>query len=851
MKKHLLFIAMIALSVTFVEAQNWNYQYVKTLGGSDQNEQPVDIALDADENILHAGDFMSSTISIGSYTINHRNPGMEYGNSFIAGYSSTGDVKWAKGLTGNKSVYMDAVVNAPDNSNYVLGNFTSDTLYFGNSQILSDTVYQKLFVLNVDSEGNMNSSVKMNAIGGSEFLAANDFYVNENSNMLVAGRFSGGQLSFGNNMLLPGNMNDNSQLFIGEIDAAGNVVWAYTDSVYNNSYSGTELMAISENSNEEIIAGGILKDNITSVIGDDTLHNKGKNDLLLAKFNSSGNPAWAKNYGTMEMEEVLDVAYNADDDIFMFGKFNGDTLTIEGQELANDTSGFYASQYFLAKFNATGSLQWMKKTGIASSFTDEEWSIKTDSNDVYLMSAYVEPTLNLGNVTVDNHGEHDMLLAKFDKDGNTLWAKNFGGMQSEDWYDYEMSNNTMFLAGNLKPEMVFGLDTINKANKFGFFTAQIDLSNGNWLSVKADTTSSVSYENDFRVDNFELGNNGALYMNGAFRGSGITLDGNTLSHFGSQDVFIAKQTRNYMISGKIFDYSEQPVTSGMVYLYEFEGTGPFQVYDSTSINSNAYYEFKNLPVDKYIVKAVPDDNNYPTLASSYYNDAMTWNNAIVINTEEGSNTAAYIYLRDMPQNSGNATVQGQVTKENTKVTKTSTEITGEPVKGVSVILKGKKKADGDFYDRTTTNSQGTYEFANVDQGSYSIMVDLPGMKQAETYDLEVSEGQTSYENYDYVMEGDTIFIADTSAATGIGNQAEEVSLKIYPNPASNYLYMETKESDKLVRVQMHTVNGQTILTKNLTGHSRFRLNLEGVEEGIYFIQIQTTSGELVRRMIVQ
>ena len=853
MRKLVLILMLIAFGISS-NAQPWEYKYANTLGGSDAGERPIDIILDENDNLIHAGNFSSSSINIASNIIDHGNPGSENENAFVASYANDGSLNWAKGLTGNRGVSIKFIKHAPNNTNYLFGDFTSDTLRYDNSIAFSDTTDSKTFLFTINPDGTLNNSNMLKALGTSANFMSNDVMVDENSNFYFSGNLYGDTLIIAGEDTLAGNSDNNSQIILGKYDAQGNLAWSFTDKVLNNTYSGSSVKAFDMDANSEIIAGGALKNNITSVIGNDTLVNIGGTDLLLAKFAQNGNPLWAKNFGTTNMEEILDVSTDENNNIFVFGKFQGDTLSVEGQELINDTSGSFASQFFIGKFNSSGTLQWMKKSGVGDSFRDEEWSIKTDAGDLYLMSSFVDSTLNLGNATLTSHGNHDLLLAKFDGSGNTLWAKNFGGADKDDWFDYELGNSTIFLTGNLRGEMVFGLDTVNQSNHFGFFTAQVDLSSGNFLDVKTDTTSKVAYPSDFEINNMELGNNGALYMNGGFASSGIELGNNSLNYYGGKDIFIAKQSRSYAIAGMIYDYSEQPVTSGMVYLFENTGSGSFQIIDSTSINAEAYYMFQNLDFEKYIVKAEPNSTDYPLLIPSYYSDAVSWKNALIIDTEGGSNHAANIYLREMPQNTGNANIDGEITEEDTKISKSTKEVTGKPVKGVSVILKGKKKADEDIYDFTKTNSQGIYEFNKVDEGSYSIAVDLPGTEQSESYEIDVVEGEDSYKNYDYIIQGDTIYISDSGTETDVEelSKGEFPSYNIYPNPASRYLYVEIDQKIKIEQISLNTVKGRVVYSKAFSGMSnRFRLNVENMESGIYFLRIITSKDEIVRKLIIQ
>ena len=94
MKKIFLFI-LILFAVFFANAQNCFW--AKGAGGG-SNENGQNIATDLNGNVYVIGDFEGSSITFGSTTLNNSNVGT--GAYFIAKYSPSGTVLWAKGANG-------------------------------------------------------------------------------------------------------------------------------------------------------------------------------------------------------------------------------------------------------------------------------------------------------------------------------------------------------------------------------------------------------------------------------------------------------------------------------------------------------------------------------------------------------------------------------------------------------------------------------------------------------------------------------------------------------------------------------------------------------------------------------
>jgi len=82
-----------------------------------------------------------------------------------------------------------------------------------------------------------------------------------------------------------------------------------------------------------------------------------------------------------------------------------------------------------------------------------------------------------------------------------------------------------------------------------------------------------------------------------------------------------------------------------------------------------------------------------------------------------------------------------------------------------------------------------------------------------------------------------------------------VSLEIYPNPFSNQTTIEFTIPDAdFVTLSIYDITGkrlETILSKKLSkGNHKFNWNVEGLNEGIYFIRLETNIRSIIRKVVV-
>ncbi|HYV95118.1 MAG TPA: SBBP repeat-containing protein [Chitinophagales bacterium] len=156
----------------------------------------------------------------------------------------------------------------------------------------------------------------------------------------------------------------------------------------------------------------------------------GFTDGCVAKFDVNGKILWATYFGG----EAKDVAHGIVTD-------KSNNIFITGQTKSNvgiATSGAYHTARvggmdgFVAKFNASGVIQWSTYIG---GYTDEDLKnvICDKDGNVYVAGQTMSPNgvATPGAFQESFGGDEDMLLAKFTNGGQLLWATYYGGSLSD------------------------------------------------------------------------------------------------------------------------------------------------------------------------------------------------------------------------------------------------------------------------------------------------------------------------------------------------------------------------------------------------------------------------------------
>ena len=263
----------------------------------------------------------------------------------------------------------------------------------------------------------------INAKQSEKYWGASVSAKTDNSNNLyITGFFHNYGFSFEGDTLINSGDDD---IYLVKYDENGSISWVKS---YGNS--GRERptdMAIDINGNIYLV--GHFNSN-TIQFDSYTLTTNGGDDIFLIKIDPTGNVLWAKNYGTAGYEAAYSVSTDDVGNVYFIGHYNDNPITIDTISLSNQ--GGY--DVVFAKLNPSGDVIWAKN--ISSSTTEVGRSIIIDSlNNIYITGYYTASSISVDGITLTNNGtSNEMYIAKFNSDGDVLWAKSAGGTDMESGY---------------------------------------------------------------------------------------------------------------------------------------------------------------------------------------------------------------------------------------------------------------------------------------------------------------------------------------------------------------------------------------------------------------------------------
>jgi len=454
MKKLFILLTVLFICIrAYTQTPSW--LWAKSAGGTG-NDLGLSVAVDASGNSYVAGAINSSSVTFGSTTLTNAG-GYDI---FLVKYDAGGNVQWAKGAGGTGNDFANSVAVDASGNTYITGSFESPTVTFGSTVLTNaDNTGNSpdLFLVKYDANGTVLWAKC--ASGATNFDEANSVAVDASGSVYIAGYFYGNSITFGAITLTNTDSSGYSNTFLVKYDATGNALWA------ESSNGGSATSVTVDASGNTYLTGYFNSSTVT--FGSTMLTNDsvGSADIFLAKYNATGNVLWAKSAGGSDLDEANSVAVDVSGNAYIAGEFYSRTITFGYTNLTNaDTTGSTCAS-FLTKYDANGNILWAKSL---EGTDDEANSVAVDSSgNTYLVGWFYCDVLTVGSTTLTNMnaGYADIFLAKYDANGNVLWAKSAGETSNDFAISVAVnaSGNT-FIAGFFEASTItFGATTLTNA----------------------------------------------------------------------------------------------------------------------------------------------------------------------------------------------------------------------------------------------------------------------------------------------------------------------------------------------------------------------------------------------------
>ncbi|MCX6189400.1 MAG: T9SS type A sorting domain-containing protein [Bacteroidetes bacterium] len=270
----------------------------------------------------------------------------------------------------------------------------------------------------------------------------------------------------------------------------------------------------------------------TSSFGSTSLASYGLQDVFLACYTAGGTLTWVKQAGGTGNEVCAGIATTPNGDSYVTGWFTG-TAKFGNSTLVSN--GSY--DMFVARYNAAGSLLWVRSGGGMSD--DYGNRVSLTRNGGVLVSGSFKDTVSISGIQLISKGNRDVLLCQYDSTGQLTWAQRAGGAGEDRGYGVgQHTNGEIYLTGLFTGMSTFDTILLNGTALLSTYVAKLS-EQGAFIWVKPGGGGA----NDFaRGLGLKLDNDGNVIGTGFFSGT-LNMNGKSLSSKGGQydfDTYLIK-----------------------------------------------------------------------------------------------------------------------------------------------------------------------------------------------------------------------------------------------------------------------------------------------------------------------
>lgn len=321
-----------------------NVVWAKSSSNSPSSDTFQSVITDSKGNVYVTGHFQSSSITFGTTTLtNSGSPNME---PIVVKYDNLGNVVWAKSGSGtNHDRCYDVSVDTSGNV-YITGIFESASVTFGNVTLSNSSFqYEDVFVVKYDELGTV---LWAKSAGGSHEDFGFSVSVDNNENLYLAGYSRSSSITFGSNTLANSGT-PYGDLFIVKYNSLGNVLWAKKG--LNTLSSDAFNSAYADNAGNIYATGHFQSNSIT--FGSTTLTNSNSpnQEIVIVKYDSTGNVVWALNTNGLSNDVGKAICSDNNGNLYVSGDFSSSSVNFGSIVLNNNGAG--NEDVYIAKFENT------------------------------------------------------------------------------------------------------------------------------------------------------------------------------------------------------------------------------------------------------------------------------------------------------------------------------------------------------------------------------------------------------------------------------------------------------------------------------------------------------------------
>ncbi len=247
-------------------------------------------------------------------------------------------------------------------------------------------------------------------------------------NLYLFGKY-GGDLKIGSIALSNPSPDKAGEYFLAKYSPLGVVEWIINvgNSNFNYVVYWSTFNGIASDGQAIYITAAF--NSAVMQIGGTTLVNKDPSgttyDVFTAKISLSGNIVWAKSLGGSQDDFSTGVAVTPGKNVYVTGYFTSDSVTFGGTTLLTDSVSYNGGNVFLAKYDQNGNPLWAQNPAGNGNFSG---GVATDALENAFIVGTFYNKISFGTDTfTDATSAANLFLAKYNAPGDLIWAKKVNG----------------------------------------------------------------------------------------------------------------------------------------------------------------------------------------------------------------------------------------------------------------------------------------------------------------------------------------------------------------------------------------------------------------------------------------
>ncbi|MBS1637054.1 MAG: SBBP repeat-containing protein [Bacteroidetes bacterium] len=882
-------------------------QWARRFGGT-SNDYATSVRVDHSDNVIVSGYFGSSSMVVGTTTLSTTGSN----DCFIGKLSNSGTVSWALKFGGTSADQSNAIsIDASDNI-YAAGFFYSATMAVGTTTLTNGgtTSYQDAFVCSYNASGTAQWAARF---GGTNNDYANGVSVDGSGNVFLTMAFTSATIAVGATTYTNGSYSGSQDYIVAKLGSAGAVSWSAYSSANASTVWGEIPYAAATDASGNIIFGGgtgtsftvgsvtvttqagddafLIKYNSsgtpqwgkdistpqgtngtsvwadaagnayacgnyntsTMIVGASTLRNNGMSDVVVIKYDPTGNPLWATGFGASGNDYANAIAEDGSGNVFVGGYFVSSTLTLASSTLTNAGS----NDAYLAKLDGSGNPLWGLRIGGTGS--DVLQTICTDPSGNAYVAGYFANTVVIGTNTLTSSGGSDIFVAKIDGTGAVIWARKYGGTSTDVVNSICMdASGNLFIAGYFtSSSLALGTSTLATAGSNDGFVAKLNSSGvAQWGSRVGSTGSDVIL--DVSVSPSAAG---YIAVCGYFTSTSLAIGTTTLTNGGGEDGFCT----NFNASGSPIWSSQQAgagneravsignTSDGDVYWCAYFGSNSVTVGTSTLTNASTISSGPTVtgvqPSDMYFIKQDDTTGNYsPNLIqvggtssespSAIYIDASanlyvtgsTWSSPLTF----GTIPITFTY-------GSSPMFVAKLTNLNTlPIELLSFDAAKQDRMALLTWATATEHNNSYFVVEQSTDAKNFRQVGKVSAAGNSL--------ETKHYSLRDSLPSVGI-NYYRLKQVDFDGHYSYSAIRSLNFDDSGLPVKIYPNPAKGMFVIES-HSDESLDITIYSETGMDVYHQ-VIGSGKALINAMQLGAGVYTVLIKSSSTVTSQKLVIQ